>query len=240
MRGAAPAAGAAIIDAHAPPPPTAFAPSRTTIAAGDFGAWLQRMFAVLRGAAIADVPCGTCTGCCTSSYHLLIRQADRPAVAALGERWLLEAPGLEQGEALLGFHANGHCPALAPEGCTIYAQRPLTCRDYDCRVFAAAGIDAGGADKAVINERVRAWRFAHASDADAAMHAAIRAAACFIREQGAAFPGGRAPTSPTGIAVLALKAYPVFLEPAQTGRTRAEIVHAMIEASRRFDAGTMP
>ena len=48
---------------------------------------------------------------------------------------------------------------LSCGNCTIYAQRPQTCLDYDCRVFAAAGIDAGGADKAVINRRVHEWRF---------------------------------------------------------------------------------
>ncbi|MEO7774392.1 MAG: YkgJ family cysteine cluster protein [Steroidobacteraceae bacterium] len=193
------------------------------------------MLDVLRGSAAADVPCGTCTGCCTSSYHLLIRQSDRAAVAALGERWLLEAPGLQPGESLLGFHANGHCPALEPTGCSIYARRPVTCRDYDCRVFAAADIDAGGADKTVINARVRSWRFEHETVHALETQAAVRAAATFIRSQREAFPGGRAPTSPTGIAVLALKAYGVFLEPVNEQRSSEEIARAMIEASRRFD-----
>ena len=41
----------------------------------------------------------------------------------------------------------GHCAYLddATNLCLIHDERPRACRDYDCRVFAAAGIDAGEA-----------------------------------------------------------------------------------------------
>jgi hypothetical protein len=118
--------------------------------------------------------------------------------------------------------------------CTIYAQRPQTCLDYDCRVFAAAGIAAGGADRAVINRRVHAWRFQYASDEDRRVHAAIAAAAAFIRDARAHFPPGTAPVNALGIAALALRVYPVFLPPGPTGDA-ADIARSVVTVREAFD-----
>jgi len=115
--------------------------------------------------------------------------------------------------------------------CTIYSQRPQTCLDYDCRVFAAAGIEAGGADKAVINRRVHEWRFRFSSDADRQAHAAIRAAAAFLRDGYEHLPAGFAPRSPLGIAALALRVYPVFLAPGPPGN-EADTARAILEEAR--------
>ena len=120
--------------------------------------------------------------------------------------------------------------------CTIYADRPQTCLDYDCRIFAAAGLEAGGPDKAVINRRVRAWRFAYPTDADRKAHDAVLEASSFIQRARASFPANRAPTAPTGIAVLAIKAYRVFLEDGAKSRSDSEIATAIVDASRAFDA----
>lgn len=141
------------------------------------------------------------------------------------------------GQRMMGYRENGHCPMLSEGKCTIYAHRPQTCRDYDCRVFAAAGIDAGGPDKSVINERVRSWEFSYPSEDDRRAHEAVKSAATFIQKNRESFPGGRAPTAPTGIAVLALKAYPVFLEANAERQPDVEIASAIVEASRAFDAG---
>jgi hypothetical protein len=118
--------------------------------------------------------------------------------------------------------------------CSIYAQRPQTCLDYDCRVFAAAGIEAGGQDKAVINRRVAEWRFEFASDEDREAHAAIKAAAAFIRAAQEQFPPGAAPRNPLGVAALALRVYPVFLPPGPPPLV-ADTVRAVIAAGATFD-----
>ena len=118
--------------------------------------------------------------------------------------------------------------------CSIYAQRPQTCLDYDCRVFAAAGITAGGADKAVINRRVREWRFRFASDGDRRAYAAVNAAAAFIREARAHFPPGTVPANPLGVAALALRVYPVFLPPGPSGDV-ADIASSVVAAREAFD-----
>lgn len=139
---------------------------------------------------------------------------------------------------MMGYLEDGKCPMLKSGKCSVYAHRPQTCRDYDCRIFAAAGIDAGGSDKSVINNRVRAWRFTYPTAQDHELHEAVKAAAVFIREHRADFPGGRAPTAPTGIAVLALKAYAVFLDPQLAARSPDNIAMSIIKASGEFDSAT--
>src|SRR5690606_34236555 len=94
--------------------------------------------------------------------------------------------------------SNGSCPMLEDGKCSIYADRPQTCFDYDCRIFAAAGIDAGGEDKAVINKRVREWRFSYPEEADRREHQAVRMAAAFIRDRRESFTV-RVPAGPMGI-----------------------------------------
>jgi uncharacterized protein len=134
-------------------------------------------------------------------------------------------------------HADGVCPMLETGKCTIYSDRPQTCLDYDCRIFTAAGLEAGGADKAVINRRVRQWQFSYPTDADRRAHDAVLAASRFIQHKRASFPANRAPTASTGIAVLAIKAYVVFLEGDVEGRSDTEIAAALVDASRVFDTG---
>jgi hypothetical protein len=199
--------------------------------AGPFGAWLTAARASLRGEGRGlDVPCGDCVGCCTSSLFVHVAPDETSTLAVIPKRLLVRAPGRPRGHLLLGFTADGACPMLKARTCAIYGQRPRTCRDYDCRMLAAAGVDAGDGRDA-INERVRAWTFTYESDADRRAHDAVRAAAAFIRDERASFPGGAAPSAPDQIAVLALKVYELFLDgPA---RTAAETAAAIVEASRR-------
>jgi len=219
------------------------------VAAGPFGEWLAGLRGALRGHGGTAVPCGDCVGCCVSSYLIPIRPEDREAFARIPARLLMSAPGMAPGHRMMGYHENGFCPMLEDSKCTIYSARPQTCRDYDCRIFAAAGIDAGGPDKDVINRRVRAWRFTYPTEADHSAHRAVLAASAFIQAKRDCFAGGRAPTAPTGIAVLAIKSYGVFLEagsPAselsgagggERARTDIETAAAIVESSRLFDAG---
>lgn len=208
-------------------------PPSEEIAAGTFGQWLAEAHASLRGERDADVPCGDCVGCCVSSYFIPVRPQDTGAIARIPAELLVRAPA--RGDALMGYREDGTCPMFQMGKCSIYSDRPQTCRDYDCRIFAAAGIDAGGDDKHVINRRVRAWRFEYANTAEREAHEAIRSAAAFIRDRKASFPGGRAPTAPTGIAVLALKVYSVFLDAQWTAKADEELAAAIIAASRTFD-----
>ncbi len=205
-----------------------------TLAAGPFGAWLAQARAALRGDAGVEVPCGDCTGCCTSGYSVQVRPADVRALAVIPAARLLESP-FAAGQKTMPARADGTCQMLESGRCSIYSSRPQTCRDYDCRVFAAAGIEAGDATKVIINRRVRAWRFSHETDVERRVHDAVREAAAFIGRIGDGSAGVRVPTSPMGIAVLSLKVFEVFLDPALAGASDRALGAAVVETARRFD-----
>ena len=205
------------------------------IEAGPFGEWLAQFRAMLHGDGGIEVRCGDCVGCCVSSYHIPIRADDAAAREKVPERYLAVARGQPVGHFMMGYLPDGTCPMLHDGRCSIYSLRPQTCRDYDCRVFAAAGIDAGNADKAVINRRVRAWRFVYASDAERQVQRAVQRAAAFIRDRREAFRG-RAPSAPTGTAVLAIKSYEVFMDERCETLSDTELANAIVAAGREFDA----
>jgi len=100
-------------------------------------------------------------------------------IAHIPRELLFPAPRMP-GHQVLGYDERGHCPMLVDGACTIYEHRPRTCRTYDCRVLTAAEITLDDADKAVIAERVKRWRFSHPSSADERAHRAVRDAAAFL------------------------------------------------------------
>lgn len=182
----------------------------------------------LAGHGDMDVACGECRGCCVSSYYVKVRPHETEALARIGARHLQAGP---EGSQLLGFQANGHCHMLRDGDCSIYLHRPETCRTYDCRVFAAAAMDAGP-DKPVINRRVGHWRFEFSSERARAEQRAVAAAASYLRQHPVRFPGGHVPSRPSEVAVLAIKVYEVFLDPPADDAT---IRAGIIQAAREFD-----
>lgn len=173
--------------------------------AGIFSQWLRQMRSQLRHDKPADVPCGTCTACCTSGYFIHVRPEEKAALARIPKKLLVAAPGLPKGHMLMGHYENGHCPMLVEGKCSIYEQRPQACRVYDCRVFAAAGILPGGDERAEINLRVKGWRFSYPTPDDKALHAAVKAAAKALQK------GPEPPSQPSGVALGALDRYPEHL-----------------------------
>jgi Fe-S-cluster containining protein len=146
--------------------------------AGAFGEWLAGMQAALRGDADSDVPCGTCTACCTSSQFVHIGPDDTETLARIPRELLFPAPR-RPGHFVLGYDEQGRCPMLRDGRCSIYRQRPRTCRVYDCRVFEAAGVPVDD-DKPAIGTRARRWRFSYPADTDRALHEAVRRAATAV------------------------------------------------------------
>ena len=207
--------------------------------AGGFSSWLRRTRSALVDESGTDVPCGGCSACCTSSHFIHIRPEEVQTLARIPRELLFAAPGQPKGTMLLGYDENGRCPMLTGHKCSIYEHRPLTCRTYDCRVFAAAGI---AADRAQITQRTRRWKFSHPTIDDREQHAAVQAAARFVRERAECFPGGAVPGDPAQVAVLALKVSVVFLkhggQPGEAGRVPpdAEVAKAVVEANERFEA----
>jgi Fe-S-cluster containining protein len=204
--------------------------------AGDFSTWLRDTREAQRVGGSAEVPCGACIGCCTSSYFIHIGPDESETLKRIPAALLFPAPGQPKGHVLLGYDAHGRCPMLVEGRCSIYAHRPQTCRSYDCRVFAATGIDAGGGDKDAINQRVRRWRFSQPHETDATEQEAARAAAAFLREHADAFPSGIVPENPTQLALLALEVYDVFVHRAGATEPSSvdEIAAAVVKRAMAF------
>jgi Fe-S-cluster containining protein len=205
------------------------------------------MRAVLKGEQVADVPCDGCVGCCISSYAIALRPADKSALAAVPARYL-DLP-VDGGLAHMRYRADGTCPMLEANRCTIYADRPQTCRDYDCRIYAATDLLPDG-ERPVIRDRVLEWCFGFATEQDSAQYAALRRAARFIREHAALLPPAARAGSAVGAAVMAVKTWPLFAGEETTGDSEASNekgdgpedpsphaqVKRVLEAARAFDS----
>ena len=155
-----------------------------------FGRWLDGMRRALRGEQDADVPCGSCTACCRAAQFIHIGLDETATLAHVPAGLLVPAPG-RPGSVVMGYDERGHCPMLGAAGCTIYAHRPQACRMYDCRVYAATGVEP---DDPGVAERARRWRFTPPSDDERGARGAVRAAAA-----------ARVELSPTRRAVLAIE-----------------------------------
>ena len=200
------------------------------------------MRAVLRGEREASVPCGACVGCCVSSYPIPLRPTDRVAQQQVPEQFVISSPGLAPGHLMMGFRDDGSCPMLAVGSCSIYPHRPQTCRDYDCRIHAAAGTLPAG-DRPIIHQRVLAWRFTYPQADDQRKSRAVLQAAAFILAHSRDFPLTVRAASPTGAAVLAVKTYAVFLDESPTPAELADVkqrVGQVLEAAQAFDAEQIP
>ncbi len=205
--------------------------SARDLPAGDFSSWLAGMQQALRGRADSDVPCGTCTACCTSSQFVHIAPDEADALAHIPAELLFSAPRLPRGHVLMGYDQHGRCPMLIDQQCSIYAHRPRTCRTYDCRVLPAAGVELDEGEKVLIAERTRRWRFSHPTALDRVQHDAIQAAAATLSDHRGQLPAGAVPMNATALAVLAVEMHESFLEfDAQTGD--GKLVRPDLEAVR--------
>lgn len=202
--------------------------------AGSFSAWIAATTVAIRTGAAADVPCGGCTACCTSSQFVHIAPDERETLARIPAELLFPAPGLPRGHVLLGYDENGHCPMFVDGRCSIYEDRPRTCRTYDCRVFVAAGVTPD-ADKPRIAEQAARWRFLEESDSDASRREAVRAAAAFLAGHADRLPPGVAPRGSTQRAALAVDLHELFLDESGAVVTPApdEVVAACAARSAR-------
>ncbi|MDQ7797736.1 MAG: YkgJ family cysteine cluster protein [Candidatus Edwardsbacteria bacterium] len=195
--------------------------------AGQFSAWLRRFRKALKNETGINVKCGDCNACCRSSQFIHVKPGETETIARIDKRLLFPAPGLPRGNMVLGYDKDGCCPMLIKGQCSIYEDRPITCRNYDCRIFAAAGINAGGKEKELVNQQVRRWRFKYKDALDRRQHSAVMAAAEFLKENARIFPAGSLSGNPSQLAILAIKCYDVFLRPDLL-RNKKETVQKMI------------
>lgn len=147
---------------------------------------------------------------------------------------LFPAPGLPKGHMLMGYDDQGRCPMLVDNECSIYEDRPQTCRDYDCRVFAATGVAVDPKTQAEIANRVREWVFSYETEESRDKHRIVKEAAAFLEKNRDLFPQGSLPSYPVQLAVVVIKIYKLVAE--MTGRHAAppdaEIVKAIVKAMK--------
>ncbi len=167
------------------------------LAAGTFSEWLDDTARALDGDADADVPCNGCTACCTSSQFVHIEPDEVDTLAHIPRHLLFPAPLRPRDHVVMGYDEHGRCPMLVDGACSIYEHRPRTCRTYDCRIFAATGVDLDDdADKVAIAARVRRWRFDFSNADDRSRRDALVARASALDAHAA-----------TERAVLAVRSY---------------------------------
>lgn len=193
------------------------------------------MQAVLRNERDANVPCDGCVGCCVSSYQIPLRPSDQVALSSVPDRYLRWP--VDGGRVRMDHREDGTCPMLEAGRCSIYADRPRTCRDYDCRLYAAAGLMPDG-HRPVIQQRVSEWQFVYEDDVALARAAGVRRAADFIRAHREHFPAAMRAHSAAAVAVLAVKVYALFVD-AGVEVPAAQRVLEVIDAARAFDAAAV-
>ena len=202
--------------------------------AGDFSSWLSGMRSALSGERASDVPCGDCTACCRSSQFVHIAPGESETLARIPRELLFPAPGRPEGHMVLGYDENGQCPMLTDEGCSIYEDRPRTCRTYDCRIFPAAGVDA---DKPLVARRARRWQFTYDTEAGRRKHAAVETAATVLRDSRDRLHDRAVPSGETGLAVLAVEVHEAFLRrddaPWEDGVGQAAVYLRPLKFSRQ-------
>ena len=181
------------------------------IDAGPLAEWVPAMRLAISGAHDADVPCGSCTACCTSSQFIHIAPHETSTLRRIPKALLFPAPRLPAGHVVMGFTEQGHCPMFVDNTCSIYDDRPQTCRTYDCRIFTATGVDASEDGRHHIARRTRAWEFTAEASASSIVSDAMRAAADFIRAQRSSIPTELAPATATQLAVTAFELHELFI-----------------------------
>jgi Fe-S-cluster containining protein len=206
---------------------------RSELPAGSFSSWVKRTNSAVADKGTADVPCGTCIACCTSSYFIHVGPDEVETLKRIPKTLLFPAPGLPKGNVLMGYDEQGRCPMLKNRQCSIYDHRPKTCRNYDCRIFPAAGIESDGRE--LINRQIRRWKFSYASPVDRVEHEAVQTAAKFLRDHADRFPKGAIPAGATQLAILAIRVFDVFLDPEIATHTDFEIVEIIVAKMAAFE-----
>lgn len=183
-----------------------------------FSHWLSERSDALQHDSDVPVPCGTCTACCTSAQFVHIEPDEVETLARVPEALRVPAPE-KPGHFVIGYDEHGHCPMLEGGRCSIYAHRPRTCKRYDCRVFAAAGLRP---DKPDIEKAARRFELTHPVEHDRHAHEAVQRAAAFVQEQ--------TELNPTQLAGLALRIHALWLVDGSTDEERTSALRRELEA----------
>jgi uncharacterized protein len=189
--------------------------------AGPAGAWLAATDAVATGAADADVACDDCTACCRSGWFVHVAPDEPEALRRIPPALQFPAPGRPAGHVVVPHDEHGRCPMLTDDGCSIYDHRPRTCRAFDCRVYAAAGLRPDGRQEVDVARRADRWRFDTSAPGDADQMTAVRRASSFLQAHAGHVP--RLPTRPSDVASAAVRVRHLFAGDGEPSATEVSV-----------------
>jgi hypothetical protein len=153
---------------------------QTSLHAGTFSTWLRNIRKALLENRGMNVPCGECDACCRSSYFIHIKPEETRTLNRIPKELLFPAPLRPEGHMVMGYDEHGRCPMLAGNKCSIYRNRPDTCRIFDCRVLAASGLALDDNDNNLIVLQARRWKFSCPTKRDHNLLSAVQSAATFL------------------------------------------------------------
>ena len=115
-----------------------------------------------------DVPCGTCTACCHSFDKIYLHPDEAEKYNhEVGEDGSLTLPVNPETMECVYFSEK--------EGCAIYENRPLNCRQFDCRAMAHCGVVP--AEYPALKDAVLGWEVTLKTDGEKVFAMALRLAA---------------------------------------------------------------
>ena len=178
--------------------------------AGPFSTWLGEIRGTLKEGKDAEVPRQSCTACCTSFQFIHIEPDEIGTLKAIPKQLLFDAPGAPAGYRVMGYTAVGHCPMFIESKCSIYENRPRTCRSYDCRIYSATDTAIDDPNRTEISKIVKSWQFSYESETDQKSKDQISLALNFIDAHNLDF-NYPIDNSPTLRALIAIEISNLFL-----------------------------
>jgi hypothetical protein len=185
---------------------------QTRLLAGTFSIWLRNIRKALLENRSMDIPCGECDACSRSSYFIHIKPEETRTCRRIPKELLFPAPLRPEGHMVLGYDKSGRCPMLVGNKCSIYRNRPATCRIFDCRILAASRLELDDNDNNFIVQQARRWKFRYPTKRDCNLFSAVQDAATFLMRHPECLQNNWVPRDAIQISVLAIKVYEVFLK----------------------------
>lgn len=201
--------------------------SSGTLPAGALARWLEQYLqAQTQADPAGEVPCGDCHACCKASYFIAIAEDETETIARIPRVHLTLSTRSQERRWALDQSRSGSCPMLVDEACSIYEHRPLACRRFDCRVFAATSVAPGAGRRAAVNQQVWRWRFDYPRAGDALRQTALLDAAAFLQQHAELIDPDVAPADTGQLAKAAVFVHELFL-PANTQYDERQLAAAL-------------
>jgi hypothetical protein len=182
------------------------------LSAGTFSTWLRSIRKALRENRGMKVPCGDCNACCRSSHFIHIKAEETRTLRQIPEGLLFPAPLRPYGHMVMGYDKQGRCPMLVRNKCSVYRNRPETCRSFDCRILAASGLAAESNVNNPIFQQARRWIFRCPTKDDRHLLSTVQDAARFLTSHPECIQNNRVPIDEIQLSVLAIQVHDVFIK----------------------------